>query len=242
MTTLSALPKNNDYDFEATDFGFVNCYKNLLSEKNSSFLGSQSGWTIVIVTSGNMHINNLNLDLQKNELFVFEPNSLQDITYTQETCSYWLYIGGKTIDNIMQNLNIPIGSPCHIKNEKLSSLLDLIISEFLNKDINYESIALSIILTFLNYIPREIASIQKNSISALKDVVVAMCQNPHISNIECANMCFMSINHFIRIFKSNFGMTPQKFKQNILINQAKDFLLKSQLSITEIIFLWSQLL
>ncbi len=234
MTTLSALPKNNDCDFNTTDFCFVNCYKNLLTEKNSSFSCTRTHWTIVIVTSGNIRVNNLNLDVQKNELFIFEPNSLQDITYTQETCSYWLYIGGKTVDKIMEKLNIPIGSPCHIKNEKLSALLDLIISEFLNKDVNYEAIALSIISVFLNCIPREIASLQKSGASALKDVVVAMYQNPHISNLECANMCFMSINHFIRIFKAHFGMTPQKFKQNILITQAKDFLEKSQLSITEI--------
>ena len=44
----------------------------------------------------------------------------------------------------------------------------------------------------------------------------------------------MSVNHFIRIFKAQFGMTPQKFKQNILITQAKEFLTNSQLTITEI--------
>ncbi len=234
MTTLSALPKNNYFDFETTPFGFVNCYKNTLTEKNSSFSHTRNEWSIVLVTSGNLHVNDLNVDVQKNDLFIFKPNSVQDFTYTQETCSYWLYVGGKAVDEIMKNLNIPLGLPCHIKNEKLSALLDLVISEYLNKDVNYESIALSIISTFLHYIPREIASINKSGPSTLKDAVVAMYQNPHISNAECAKICFMSVNHFIRIFKSHFGITPQKFKQNILITQAKDFLTKSQLSITEI--------
>ncbi|MBE7080973.1 MAG: AraC family transcriptional regulator [Clostridiales bacterium] len=234
MASISALQKNNYFDFEVTDFGFVNCYKNMLTEKNTAISCIRKDWSIVLVTSGNIHVNDLNLDIQKNQLFIFKPESLQDITYTQETCSYWLYIAGKTVDNIIQNLNIPLGSPCNIRNEKLSSLLDLIISEYLNKDVNYEGIALSLISSFLNHIPRELASIQKSGPSALKDVVVAMYQNPHISNQECAKMCFMSINHFIRIFKTHFGMTPQKFKQNIIITQAKDFLVKSQLSITEI--------
>lgn len=234
MTTLSALPKNNDYDFETTDLGFVNCYKNTLTEKNTSFSHVRKDWTILLVTSGNIHLNNLNLNVQKNELFIFKPNSLQDFTYTQGTCSYWLYICGKFVDKIMKDLNLPTDSPCQVKNEKLSVLLDLIISEYLNKDVNYERIVLSIISSFLNHIPREIASVQKSGISALKDIVVSIYQNPHISNVECANICHMSVNHFIRIFKAHFGMTPQKFKQNILINQAKDFLTKSQLSITDI--------
>ena len=234
MITLSALPKNNDLDFENVDFGFVNCYKNTLTEKNTSFSHVRKEWTIVLVTSGNIHVNNLDLNVQKNELLIFKPNSLQDFTYTQGTSSYWLYIGGKYVDNLIENLNLTLESPCQVKNEKLSILLDKIISEYLNKDVNYESIVLSTISTLLNYIPREIASVQKTGISALKDVVVTMYQNPHISNLECAKICHMSVNHFIRIFKSHFGMTPQKFKQNILINQAKDFLTKSQLSITEI--------
>ena len=234
MTTLSALPKNNYFDICTTDFGFVNCYKNMLTPKKSSFKCTRNDWSIVLVTSGNIHINDSNFNVQKNEIFIFKPNVLQDITYTQETCSYWLYVGGKTVDKTISNLDLPVGVPFQVKNEKLSFLLDLIISEYLNKDVNYEGIALSYISTFLSYIPREIASIQKSGHSALKDVVVAMYQNPHISNQECAKMCFMSINHFIRIFKTHFGMTPLKFKQNILINQAKDFLCNSQLSITEI--------
>ncbi len=234
MASLSALPKNKYCNFESTSFAFANCYKNTLTEKNSSFSCVREDWTIVLVTSGNIHVNNLNCDVQKNDLFIFEPNSKQDITYTQETCSYWLYIGGKTVDEIIKSLNVPLSLPCHVKNEKLSSLLDFVISEYLNKDVNYENIALSVISIFLNHIPREIVNVHKSGTSALKDAVVAMYQNPHISNAECAKICFMSVNHFIRIFKAHFGMTPQKFKQNILITQAKDFLTKSQLSITEI--------
>ena len=234
MTTLSALPKNNDFDFENIDLGFVNCYKNTLNEKNSSFSHVFKAWTIVLVISGNIHINDLNLDVEKNELFIFKPNALQNFTYTQGTCSYWLYVGGKNVDTLIETLNLPVGTPCQVKNEKLSRLLDSIISEYLNKDVNYESIVLSMISSFINYIPREIASVQKTGISALRDIVVSMYQNPHISNLECAKTCHMSVNHFIRIFKAHFGMTPQKFKQNILITQAKDFLTKSQLSITEI--------
>lgn len=234
MITLSALPKNNDCDFENVDFGFINCYKNTLTEKNTAFSHVLKAWTIVFVTSGNIHVNNLDIDVQKNELLIFKPNSLQDFVYTQGTSSYWLYFGGRYVDNLISTLNLPLETPCHVKNEKLSILLDKIISEYLNKDVNYESIVLSTISIFLNYIPREIASVQKTGISALRDVVVTMYQNPHISNNECAKMCHMSVNHFIRIFKSHFGMTPQKFKQNILITQAKDFLTKSQLSITEI--------
>ena len=138
------------------------------------------------------------------------------------------------VDKIFEKLNVPLASPCHIKNEKLTYLLDLIISEYLNKDVNYENITNSLISSFLNYIPREISAVQKSSSSALRDIVVAIYQNPHISNLECAKKCFMSVNHFIRIFKSHFGMTPQKFKQNILIDQAKRFLVTSELSINEI--------
>ncbi len=234
MISLSALQKNNYFDFETIDFGLVNCYKNTLTEKGTSFSYFREDWPILLVTSGNVHINDLNLNVQKNEIFIFKPNTLLDITYTQETCSYWLYIGGKMVDNTFENLNVPLASPCHIKNEKLTSLLDLIISEYLNKDVNYESIAQSTVFAFLNYIPREISAVQKSGSSALRDIVVAMYQNPHISNLECAKKCFMSVNHFIRIFKSNFGMTPQKFKQNILIDQAKKFLVNSELSINEI--------
>ena len=70
--------------------------------------------------------------------------------------------------------------------------------------------------------------------NVVKEVILAMYSNPHISNDECAKICLMSKDHFIRIFKSATGLTPVQFKKHIIIARAKNLLLKTNLSITSI--------
>ena len=54
-------------------------------------------------------------------------------------------------------------------------------------------------------------------------------------NLErLASKANMSINHFIRCFKQEFGMTPMRYSRKLLIHKAIEMLNYSELSLTEI--------
>lgn len=58
--------------------------------------------------------------------------------------------------------------------------------------------------------------------------------NQKIYIVDLAEMCHLSRAQFERIFKSNLGTTPIKYKNNLIISEAKKLLKYSSLSINEI--------
>ena len=55
-----------------------------------------------------------------------------------------------------------------------------------------------------------------------------------ISLDKLASKANMSVNHFIRCFKREFGMTPMKYSKKLVIHKAIEMLNYSELSLTEI--------
>ena len=143
-------------------------------------------------------------------------------------------MGGKEADLIIEKLALPTLIPCQVRQETLVLILDGIIKEFLTKNIGYEEVATLSAKAFLYNLKREMSAHVVKGKEHLKSIVFSMYSNPHISNTECAEICFMSRENFIRAFKAQYGMTPHKFKQNIIITRAKELLTKTNLTITAI--------
>lgn len=55
-----------------------------------------------------------------------------------------------------------------------------------------------------------------------------------ISSLELAELCNLSISHFRRIFKENYGISPMQYRENIRIYWAKQFLKSDLLTVSEI--------
>ncbi len=234
MEELYIFPTSQENLNANENFYIVNCSKCDIAQQDSAVSRVRSDWSIVLMVAGSLSLHNENKNLSKGEFFIFPPEAKQEFSYSKNASFYWLYLSGKEVDFIIENFQIPTQKPCAIKQETLVALLDNIISEYLTKNLAYEELALLSAKSFLYNLKRELNPHEKKGKDLLKNIVFAMYSNPHISNTECAQICFMSRENFIRAFKAQYGMTPHKFKQNIIITRAKELLIKSNLTVTAI--------
>lgn len=215
-------------------FFVVNCWKNNSLPDGYQLNKLENNWALVLITKGELSINNSENSLSENDIYIFPPNAAQNLTYHGSSCSYWIYFNGNNVENFLNNLKIPVKTVCTIKNSELITYIDIITNEFLLKNLFFEELVTLGFKSFLYCLARQMTIKTPVYQNVVKEVILAMYSNPHISNDECAKICLMSKDHFIRIFKSATGLTPVQFKKNIIIARAKNLLLKTNLSITSI--------
>ena len=230
MSKISGKNLNN----LGQDFFVVNCWKNSSLPDGYQLNKIENDWALVLITKGELSINNSENSLSENDIYIFPPKSPQNLTYHGNSCSYWIHFNGNNIENLLQTLRIPVKTVCTIKNSDLVTYIDVITNEFLLKNIFFEELTTLGFKSFLYSLARQMTIKTPVYQNIVKEVILAMYSNPHISNDECAKICLMSKDHFIRIFKSATGLTPVQFKKNIIIARAKNLLLKTNLSITSI--------
>ena len=216
------------------DFFVVNCWKYASLPDGYQLKKLESDWALVLITKGELSINNSENSLSENDIYIFPPKAPQNLTYKGNSCSYWIQFNGKGVETLLKTLKIPVKTVCTIKNEDLVNYIDIITNEFLLKNLFFEELSTLGFKSFLYSLARQMTIKTPVYQNIVKEVILAMYSNPHISNDECAKICLMSKDHFIRIFKSATGLTPVQFKKNIIIARAKNLLLKTSLSITSI--------
>ena len=234
MEEFFIFPESQENLNANEDFYIVNCSKCDSIQQDLSVNRVRKDWSIVIVETGSITLRNQNKNVSKGDFFIFPPNSPQDFFYSKNASFFWLFLSGKEVDFIIEKFQIPTQKPCAVRQENLIALLNNIISEYLSKNVAYEEVSVLCAKTFLYSLKRELNPHETKSKDLLKNIVFSMYSNPHISNTECAKSCFMSRENFIRAFKAQYGMTPHKFKQNIIITRAKELLLKTNLTVTAI--------
>ena len=215
-------------------FFVVNCWKNTSLPDGYQLNKLENDWALVLITKGELSINNSENSLSENDIYIFPPKTPQNLTYKGTSCSYWIHFNGKQVESLLKTLKIPVKTVCTIKNAELVNYIDVITNEFLLKNLFYEELTTLGFKSFLYSLARQLTIKTPVYQNVVKEVILAMYSNPQISNEECAKICLMSKDHFIRIFKAATGLTPVQFKKNIIVARAKNLLLKTNLSITSI--------
>lgn len=228
------FPKSQENLNADENFYIVNCSKCDLLHQESSCKCVRKDWAILLIKSGSATFLNKHESITKGEFYIFPPNEKQDLVFAKNSSFFWLFLNGKDVPSIIEKFEIPTLTPCSIRQENLIVILDNIIKEYLAKNIGFEEVATLYAKAFLYTLKRELNVHETKSKDHLKNIVFSMYSNPHISNTECAELCFMSRENFIRAFKAQYGMTPHKFKQNIIISRAKELLTKTNLTVTAI--------
>ena len=215
-------------------FFVVNCWKNPSLPDGYQLNKLENDWALVLIKKGELSINNSENSLSENDIYIFPPKVPQKLTYKGNSCSYWIHFNGSGVEDLLKTLKIPIKTVCTIKNNELVNYIDIITNEFLLKNLFFEELTTLGFKSFLYSLARQMTIKTPVYQNIVKEVILAMYSNPHISNDECAKICLMSKDHFIRIFKSATGLTPVQFKKNIIVARAKNLLIKTNLSITSI--------
>ena len=198
---------------------------------------------MVLVTQGAVEywLEGNCIKLTEGEFFIYFPGDQQKFIFDSytHTTTHWLHFIGDEADTLIKDLQISHGK-INVKTERPKNLLFQIINESILKNPHYELIVKGLLFELLATLARETfttsreSGLTKNNPDAFLQVIEKITKNPQISNEECAKTCFLSIPQFIRVFKKKFNTTPHQYKLNILINLAKDFLMHSDMSLTEI--------
>ena len=234
MEELFIFPESQENKNANENFYIVNCSKCDLLQKEHACKRSRKDWSILLIKSGGASFCDNHEMVGKGEIYIFPPNQKQDLIFTKNSSYFWLFLDGKEVPSIIKKFEIPTLKTCSIRQENLIVILDNIVNEYLAKNVGFEEVATLYAKAFLYTIKRELNVHETKSKDHLKNIVFSMYSNPHISNTECAELCFMSRENFIRAFKAQYGMTPHKFKQNIIITRAKELLTKTNLTVTAI--------
>ena len=234
MEELFIFPESQENNNANENFYIVNGSKCDLLNQETACSRVRNDWSIVLIKSGSITFRDKKETVSKGEIYIFPPNEVQDFVYSKNSSFLWLFLNGKDVPVLIEKFSIPTLKSCSIRQENLILLLDNIAKEYLSKEVAYEEMAFLYAKMFLCSITRELNVHETKGKDHLKNIVFSMYSNPHISNTECAELCFMSRENFIRAFKAQYGMTPHKFKQNIIIARAKELLTKTNLTITAI--------
>ncbi len=229
MSTFKETKKN----FNEKIF-ISNCYKNVSIPNGYKIEDANAEWEFVFIFEGELKLLDYDYALSKGDMIIFPPNVNRNCAYDKNACSYWIQFHGDKIDRFFDYLKIPTQTILSLKDDGAIVFLEHIIKEFSLQHSHYKELAVLYLKSFFHLLSREFSVKISSTQSVIKNVILAMYSNPHISNEECAKLCLMSKDHFIRIFKANMGVTPMQFKKSIIIDRAKNLLIKTDLSITAI--------
>lgn len=222
------------YDLDA-DLHIVNCGFEACDERYE-LKRCLPDFYMLIMTSGTMTqtYKNKKYKLKAGDMFLFYPNDNQATLAEkgENPVWWWVHFTGKKAMQMVQDLGLHSGL---ISVENQDMILDTyhkIINEYKHRLPHFKTIALGLLTELLVSVSRgsNIPSINKS----LSAVIDQMILSPNISNVECAKLCNLSLTHFIRLFKQTYQVTPHKYKQQLLIKQAKELLINSNQTITTI--------
>lgn len=202
-------------------------------------------YQIIYVVKGKCYfkIGNKVEEVTSGNFILIKPNQRQFYYYSHKDLTevYWIHFSGYGIEEALQNLLLlekPINYIGYDK--RYISIFQLIINEIQIKNSSYQHIAAAYFYELLVYFSRELyklahISYSKNS-EDFKEIIQLMYlkykENLPISYY--AEKCNLSIYRFIHKFKDFTGMSPLEYITKIRINIAKDLILSSSLSISEI--------
>lgn len=211
-----------------------NCWKNVSIPNGLEIKDKLNEWSFVFVFEGELKLLDTDYALSAGDMYIFPPEATRNCAYDKNACSYWINFYGEKIDKFFDHLKIPIQTILSVKDSNATNFLENIIKEFSLQNSHYKELSVLYLKSFFHVLTREFTIKISSNQSLIKNVIMAMYSNPHISNEECAKLCIMSKDHFIRIFKATMGITPLQFKKNIIVDRAKNLLIKTDLSITSI--------
>lgn len=172
--------------------------------------------------------------LEAGSTFLYFPNEPQDWHFRQsdKSCVYWVHFIGEEAYELMNRLQLSSGLITRNTPHRVIEFYTDIFNEFKVRSPYYEDMANGFLIRLLVFLARNSKNTQNDDIFI--NVIDAIMENPLLTNDECAEICHFSTTHFIRLFKKKYNITPLKYKQSILLSKAKDLLLNTTLSITEI--------
>ena len=197
---------------------------------------------LILIEKGTVHIslNDKILKLQKNDFFIFAPNTPQQYFFEENTLYnyYWSHFTGVYIPTLLNVCKLRTDTIYHGNNACVFIIKDAIkqiTSELQVKNYNYETIAASILHSLLAKLPRYLKT-NRSSEEFIKNVIAAFNKDyAAINNIAVyAKKHELSPTYFIRIFKQHTSLTPKQYILRLRMEKAKELLSLTDMKVNEV--------
>ncbi len=187
-------------------------------------------YQLIYVSNGEMRIGKQTL--KNGEYCIFPPNTPQVYTYMRHENSlyYWVHFTGHKVQEILQHnaLTPGVHAGNRRNNETDALFLSLTRAVVHTSDVNTEySVSLLRSIFLLLSAPAQTSPFfrAKNS---LEDI------SKSTSIKDLATLYNMSVEHFIRSFRSSYGTTPANYRIQYQLSQAKRLLSDTELSVVSV--------
>ncbi len=147
---------------------------------------------------------------------------------------YWVHFNGSLADRLLQQLALSKSMKIHTE-ASINGYFENILNELTFKKKHYFSAAANNLVSILIALSRETE--KKTKEEANFDYVISLMhsmENNKMTLMEYADICSLSKSQFIRSFTIYTGMTPMKYKNNIIIKDAQWYLSNTDLAVNEI--------
>jgi len=177
--------------------------------------------------------------IEANHIVLFKPREPQIYQFlcSDKSEMFWIHFGGSKTESILKECGI-WDKKCftYANGEKFIDTVNFIMDEFKQKKDMYKLNCISKLLELFVVIKRNSSALNDLTTESMQHICSIIQNNYFLDtqNLEYANICHMSVPHFLKKFKEYTGTSPQHYKITCRIKNAERMLTQSNLKITEI--------
>ncbi len=189
-------------------------------------------WQFLYCKSGQIHMNSSTKPflLKAGHAILFRPFEYQEYVYKQEdgTEGYCVHFGGHLTSKIIERIGLsdfvmgPIDDS-HMIETPIAKIIEIL----QRKRLAYDEEAIAQLLLFLTELSRRLSAGTRNE---TENTIHYVCEqmrtnyNQNLTNEYYANLCNMSLSHFLRVFKQVTGASPQRYILDLQLYYAEGLL------------------
>lgn len=225
---------NYDKEYGNKDWLYINnCgyYFNISKDITTVRSVPRADYHLLYVSSGELLVNGTTL--KNGDAYLFLPQEPHMYTYkkTDNSRYYWIHFVGNKVSEILSHcemqkgINVDSGR----KREK-DTLFAMLTEELAVRKEEALDFAVSLFFSFLLLFKKGQAP------KRLYEKAVRALESMHstVSVASLAESYNLSVSHFIRSFKSIYGVTPNEYRQNYRLTQAMNLLKMTNLPVRDI--------
>ncbi|MDE6470398.1 MAG: AraC family transcriptional regulator, partial [Eubacterium sp.] len=235
------IPTVQDNDFCVTDQPIcINCVG--YSQYNCTVCGDsiRKDFYCIYLTQGKISVTYpFQKTMHAGDMVIFSPNIPYKYTGLKPFSYYWIHFSGSCAEQFLSLCEIRVNEVIHPGiSEKSFIALKKIMNTLKNRELFWESIAISELIRFLAETGKAInCNYEKKNVTMEMEKVAAYIQSnisKSISVNELAKNQHMSVSSFRNKFKEYAGMSPQEYINTVRLGEATRLLTTTDTSIVNI--------
>jgi len=199
-------------------------------------------YQIIYVLKGNciVNIGEGQICLSVGDVLLFKPKEKQSYTLLRESEMLWVHFTGAGCENLLKECNIQSGRA--YKTGDVNHIPDIFEKIIGERILKYPLSGLkcnSLLIMLLVTISR-IANTQGMENEKIDNRIIKVLEKMHkdcskdIDLDKYAEMCHLSKDRFLHVFKDFTGVSPHKYQTELRMEKARDLLRHSSLNVSEV--------